>query len=232
MKAKIKEKREVAKGTLEITYDLLDQGVDFKPGQYFYVTLPGNLEHHFTIVSSPTQKGILMNTTRVRDTEYKKKLAELPEGVEVEVGRIEGDFVLPQEEEEEEGKELIFIALGIGITPYMSMLRYIKDTGKKFKITLIYSDSDTESMAYLPELEHFETENENFRMILTVTKDETWEGEKRHVDIQFLKDYFDDLNNKIYYISGPPKAVFTLRDNLIEGGIPKDDIKAEDFSGY
>jgi NAD(P)H-flavin reductase len=66
MRATIKEKREVAKGTLFVTFDLQGEEVDFKPGQYFFVTLPDlghqdekGLRRHISVVTSPNEKGVL-----------------------------------------------------------------------------------------------------------------------------------------------------------------------------
>ena len=81
MRARIKEKQEVAKGTLFVTFDLLGEEVDFKPGQYFFVTLPDvghqdekGLRRHITVVTSPNEKGVLGFATRMRDSAFKRSL--------------------------------------------------------------------------------------------------------------------------------------------------------------
>src|SRR5919108_5156404 len=106
MRASIKEKREVAKGTLLVVFDLLGQEVDFLPGHYFWVTLvdpPYDDEkgprRHITVVTSPTERGVLGLCTRVRDSAFKRTLAELPVGAEVEVEQPKGEFVLPEDTE-------------------------------------------------------------------------------------------------------------------------------------
>ena len=82
MRALIKEKREVAKGTLQVTFDLLGQEVDFKPGQYFWVTLldpPYEDEkgprRHITVVTSPNERGVLGLCTRLRDSSHVDRLS-------------------------------------------------------------------------------------------------------------------------------------------------------------
>ena len=77
MRAQIKEKQEVAKGTLLVTFDLLGEEVDFTPGQYFFVTLPDaghqddkGLRRHITVVTSPNEKGTLGFATRLRDSAF------------------------------------------------------------------------------------------------------------------------------------------------------------------
>lgn len=228
MRAKIKDKKEVAKGTLEVTYDLLGKEVQFKAGQYFFVTLKEGLKHHFTIVNSPNEKGILSHTTRMRDSEFKNMLKDLPVGSEVEVDEIGGEFVLPKDR----SQPLVFTALGIGITPFVSMIRFIKEENLDYEITLIYSDSDQESMAYLHEFETYARENPKFKIILTINKDDNWMGEKRHVDENFLNDYFMHPNENHHFISGPPKAVEAVEQSLEKAGIKKYNIKSESFSGY
>lgn len=228
MRAKILSKKLVAESTQETVYDLLGKNVSFKPGQLFYLTLPGGLKHHFTIVNSPNETGILTNTTRLRDTEFKNTLKKLPVGAEVEVEPIGGNFTLP----EGNSKPLVFIALGIGITPYISMLRFVGEKKENDKITLIYSDSNQKSMAYFNELEAYTKDNPNFKIILTVTRDEKWTGEKRHIDESFIRDYIKNLKDNLYYISGPPGAVEAVVKALENIGIEKSGIKSENFSGY
>ena len=91
MRAQIKEKREVARGTLLVTFDLLGEEVDFVPGQYFFVTLPDvghqddkGLRRHITIATSPSETGVLGFATRMRDSAFKRSLAELPVGAKRE----------------------------------------------------------------------------------------------------------------------------------------------------
>lgn len=226
MKAKIIEKKEVAKGTMLFRYQLIDGDIYFISGQSFFITLANGLVHHFTVVNSPSEKGIFSMATRMRNSEFKNTLKDLPLGSEVEIDRISGEFILPNNTI----KPLVFIALGIGITPYVSMMRFIKEQKLDYKITLIYSDSDKESMAFLDEMESYT--NENFKIILTITKDPNWQGERRHIDGQFIKDYFENPIDNIFYISGPPAAVDAVSKNLADMGIDKSSIKTEDFFGY
>src|SRR6476659_11036058 len=104
MRAKIKEKREVAKGTLLVVFDLLGREVDFKAGQYFWVTLldppyqdEKGSRRHISVVTSPTERGVLGLCTRLRDTAFKRSLAELEVGDEVDVEQPKGDWVLPED---------------------------------------------------------------------------------------------------------------------------------------
>ena len=159
MKAKIAEKREVAKGTLYVVFDLLGHEVDFKPGQYFWVTLvdpPYDDEkgpkRHISVATSPNDRGVLALCTRLRDSAFKRSLAELPVGTEVEVEDPKGSFALPEDTD----PPYVFIAGGIGITVFRSMLRYIGEEKLPHRVTLVYSNRDRESTAFLDELPELE----------------------------------------------------------------------------
>src|SRR5205809_8139454 len=117
MRARIKEKREVAKGTLLVVFDLLGEEVDFRPGQYFWVTLldpPYDDERgprrHISAVTSPNDRGVLGLCTRVRDTAFKRSLAEMPIGAEVEVEEPKGNFLPPRDT----SRRYVFVARGSG----------------------------------------------------------------------------------------------------------------------
>src|SRR6266568_8966694 len=199
MDAKIKEKREVAKGTLMVVFDLLGREVDFRAGQYFWVTLldpPYEDEkgprRHISVVTSPNERGVLGLCTRLRDSAFKRSLAELPVGAEVEVEEPKGDFVLPDETD----LPYVFIAGGIGITVFRCMLRYIAEEKLPHRVTLVYSNRDRESTAFLDELSELERENPNFRLVLTMTEDAGWDGESRRIGVDLLRDQLgEDLNS-------------------------------------
>jgi ferredoxin-NADP reductase len=236
MQAKIKEKREVAKGTLLVEFDLLGKEVDFTPGQYFWVELldpPYDDEkgprRHITVVTSPNDRGVLGLATRVRDSAFKRSLAELPVGTEVDVEQPKGDFLLPDDTEQ----EYVFIAGGIGITVFRSMLRYIAEENLPHHVTLIYSNRDRESTAFLDELQELERANPNLRVVLTMTEDPEWDGETRRIDADFLRDHLgDDLGAFTYLVAGPPGMVEAMAAMLKEAGVPEAKVRPERFSGY
>jgi ferredoxin-NADP reductase len=236
MRARIKEKREVAKGTLLVTFDLLGEEVDFSPGQYFFVTLPDigyqddrGLRGHITVVTSPNEKGVLGFATRMRDSAFKRSLGELPVGAEVDVESPKGNFVLP----ENTSRPLVFVAGGIGITVFRSMLRYIREERLPYRVTLIYSNRDRESTAFLDELREFEQALPDFRLILTMTQDPGWKGETRKVDGKFVKDHLDeDLNRYTFLVAGPPAMAEGMQQALEEAGVQDENVIAERYSGY
>jgi ferredoxin-NADP reductase len=236
MRALIQEKQEVAKGTLLVTFDLLGEEVDFEPGQYFFVTLPDvghrdekGLRRHITVVTSPNEKGVLGLATRMRDSAFKRSLADLPVGAEVDVERPKGSFVLPGDT----SRPLVFVAGGIGITVFRSMLRYIEEERLPYHVTLIYSNRDRESTAFLDELRELEHSLPHFRLILTMTQDPGWEGETRKVDGAFVKDHLgEDLNRYAFLVAGPPGMAEGVQEALTEAGVHDENVTAERYSGY
>jgi ferredoxin-NADP reductase len=235
MQARINEKQDVAKGTLFVTFDLLGEQVDFKPGQYFFVTLPDaghqddrGLRRHFSVVTSPNDK-VLGLATRMRDSAFKRTLRELPIGTEVDVEQPKGNFVLP----EDTSRPLVFIAGGIGITVFRSMLRYIREEALLYRVTLIYSNRDRDSTAFLNELRELEQEISDFRLILTMTQDPGWDGETRKVDTQFVEDYLgENLDQFTFLVAGPPPLVEGAQNALQAAAVPEENVIAERYSGY
>ena len=236
MRALIKEKQDVARGTLLVTFDLLGEHADFRPGQYFFVTLPDvgyqdarGLRRHITVVTSPNERGVLGFATRMRDSAFKRTLGELPVGAEVEVEAPKGKFALP----DDTARPLVFVAGGIGITVFRSMLRYIREERLSYRVTLIYSNRDRESTAFLEELRDLERELRDLRLIFTMTQDPSWEGETRKIDAQFFTDHLDgDLNEYTFLVAGPPAMTEGVQHALTEAGVKEENVIAERYSGY
>lgn len=234
MIGKIVSKQEVATGTLQVSFQL-SENVTFKPGQYVFVNLPKLLypddrgpRRQFSINNSPNHPDHLTITTRLSDSGFKRTLNELPIGSEVELGPIAGMFTLP----ENPSKPLVFIAGGIGITPFISILNYIKEQSLPYKVTLVYSNRNQSSTAYLKELEELAKILPNLKLIFTMTEDNHWAGEKRKIDSNFLKEYFPDVNDNYYMVVGPPAMVEAVDKALKDVGVLNENIKKENFTGY
>src|SRR5438105_15853469 len=191
MRARVFEKREVAKGTLLVLFDLLGEEVDFTPGQYFFVTLldpPYDDERgprrHFSVVTSPNEHGRLGFCTRLRDSAFKRSLVELASGADVEVEEPKGTFLLP----DDPTQAYVFLAGRIGITVFRSMLRYIAEEDLPHRVTLIYSNRDRDSTPIVDELSALEQTRDTFQPVLTMTDDPSWSGETRAIGPELIRD--------------------------------------------
>ena len=234
MRATVSETREVAKGTLFILL-AVDGYPDYRPGSYFWVELPDRgyqdqkgLRRHISLVTSPTETGVVGLTTRLRDTAFKRTLADLQIGDEVQVEEPKGSFLLPQDS----SAEYVFVAGGIGITVFRSMLRYIADERLPYRVTLVYSNRDRESAAFLDELEELQGRIEGLRVVLTMTEDEGWEGESRRIDAALLRDHVGKLDGKQFLVAGPPAMTEAVVEALHAAGVREDRVRADKFSGY
>ncbi len=205
--------------------------VSYKPGQYFYYTLTklnypdarGDTRH-FTISSSPTEGKTLRLTTRIREESgFKKTLDELVLGGEVKGEGPGGTFFM---DENTTGNH-IFLAGGIGITPYRSMIKFIFDKKMSVNISLIYSVKNKEVIAFKEELDEISQKNSNFKMRIV---DSSTEG---HVNDKIISEVSKDIANPTYWISGPPEMVDAMEGVLITKlKVPVTQIRPEKFTGY
>ena len=234
MRGTVSETREVAKGTLLVLIEV-DDYPDYRPGAYFWVELPDRghadekgLRRHISLVTSPTERGVVGLATRLRDTAFKRTLAELEVGDEVEVEEPKGSFLLP----EDTSVDYVFVAGGIGITVFRSMLRYVADTSEPYRITLVYSNRDRESTPFLDELSQLEARIPGLRVVLTMTDDDGWAGETRRLDANVLAELAGGLEGRTFLIAGPPPMAEGVRDSLLAAGVSEERALADRFSGY
>lgn len=234
MRATVAETREVAKGTLLVLL-AVDDYPDYRPGAYFWVELPDRghadekgLRRHISLVTSPTEHGVVGLATRLRETAFKRTLAELEVGDEVQVEEPKGSFLLPEDTQ----ADYVFVAGGIGITVFRSMLRYIAVKGLPYRITLVYSNRDRESSAFLDELEELERRIDGLRVILTMTDEPGWEGETRRLDAGVLGELVGGLDGKTFLVAGPPAMANAVAESLLAAGVPEERVRSDSFSGY
>lgn len=235
MKSTISGRKEVADQTLQVDFDLMGNEVDFEPGQVFHVDLidppyqdeKGN-HRHFSILNSPNVRGSLSLITRIRDTAFKRSLAEMPLGSEVEISKIGGSFTLPDNRE----RPLAFVAGGIGITPFVSMSRYIVEEDLDYRVKLLYSNRNRSSSVFIDEFQGYEISNRNFDVILTMTDDPGWPGESRLIDSEFIEDHLEEFDSYVYMVAGPPPMVEAVSREIEKLDIPAGQMVISDFTGY
>jgi glycine betaine catabolism B len=220
--------------------------LNYKAGQYSVVDLgtkedPEGPVRSFTIASSPTEKDFILLSTRIRDTQFKKKLASLNLGTLVKITAPMGKFVLP---DDHSSKSVVFLSGGIGVTPFRSMIKYATDKQLPLKITVFDSNRDQGNILYKKEFDECVSENKNLKIIYTITDErqesssipnDDWKGERGFINKAMLVKYLstDELDNSIFYICGPPGMLKAMQ-KLLQGDlhIPKERIKIEEFTGY
>jgi ferredoxin-NADP reductase len=133
-------------------------------------------------------------------------------------------------------KPAVFLAGGIGITPFLSIIRQAGHDKSPHHIYLFYSNRCPEDAAFLDLLSEAAKQNPNFRLIATMTAMDKshceWKGETGFINKDMLTTHLPSLRAPIYYVAGPTAMVAAMRRMLIEAGVDKDDIRTEEFSGY
>lgn len=228
---------EVAAGTMAF-YLEKPKDFAFKAGQTMDVRLlnppetdgEGNTRT-FSIASAPFEPELKF-ATRMRDTAFKRTLKILAPGAKLEIDGPYGSFTLPRDST----RPIVFLAGGIGITPFAAMARQAAHSQSGHRITLFYSNRRPEDAAFLSELQALAGSDPNFKLIATMTdiaKSKTaWSGETGYIDESLVKKYVLDLNAPIFYLAGPPAMVTAMKDLLFKTGVNEDNIRSEDFAGY
>lgn len=235
-KVSLKRRVEVAENTMSFYFDK-PEGFLYKAGQYMDVTLlnpptsdiKGN-ERSFTLCSAPYEPD-LMITTRIRDSAFKQNLKNLVVGTVVGITGPLGSFTLHNDV----SKPAVFLAGGIGVTPFRSMVFQASHDQLAHRIFLLHSNPTPKQAAFLKEFKEMEMRNHFFTFIPSmtqVTQDEIWSGETGHFSASMLSKYVKDLFSVIYYIAGPPKMVSILLKVLSDAKIRSQNIQTEEFRGY
>lgn len=227
----------VAEDTLAFHFER-PPGFEFKPGQAMDVVLGADqtstqpeVRHTFSIVSAPFQNE-LMVATRMRDSAFKRALGALPMGSALTLDGPFGSLGLHKAA----ARAAVFIAGGIGITPFMSMLRQAAHLQTPQDLLLLYSNHRPEDAAFLGELQQLATANPRFHMHATMTQmgrsTQPWAGHTGPIDSGFVQRATQGLAAPICYIAGPPAMVEAMRQVLAGAGVDEDDVRSEEFFGY
>lgn len=230
-------REEIAEGTMAFHFQK-PAGFHFKPGQAIDLILAdpssadaANARHTFSPVSAPFE-GVLTIATRMRDSVFKNALATLPLG---SVAGLEGPFG-SMTLHSSRARPAVFIAGGIGVTPFMSILRQAARDQLVQRFVLVYSNRRPEDAAFLAELQELEHRNRNFRLVSTMTRMNgvglRWPGRTGQIDRDLIQLVSDETLSPIYYIAGSPSMVAGLRKLLTDAGVNDDDMRSEDFFGY
>jgi ferredoxin-NADP reductase len=228
---------EVAKGTMAFQFEK-PNGFVFKAGQYIDLHLSGpqpgpsnGLTHTFSIASSPSDEELIV-TTRMRNTVFKQAMSILPIGSRARIEGPMGSFSLHSNT----ARPAVFLAGGIGIAPFLSMLSYATGERLRHPMFLFYANRYLEDAAFIDALWKLERANPRFRFVPTLTRmpnnNGGWKGKTGHISSEMLLTHVRILRGPIYYIAGPPTMVAAARRTLSEVGVDEDDIRTEEFAGY
>jgi len=222
------------------TYEFVFEGPvpHFTPGQYAEFTIGtdradnrGN-RRYFTLASSPTEHDIKLGIKFYADSStFKSLLARFTRGDHLLAGSIAGDFVLPRDER----KKLVFVAGGIGITPFRSIIKYLIDTHQRRDIILFYSNKTEAEIAYRDIFDEAQRLGIGLRVIYTLTGEQvptSWNGERGYVDEAMIRRFVPDFADRYYYVSGPHAMVESFSRVLSAMGVSRVRMHKDFFPGF
>jgi ferredoxin-NADP reductase len=225
MKMKFIEKKQETSEVTSFIFTPLEPLV-WQPGQYLHYVL-----HHrptddrgsdrwFTVSSAPFENHVMVTTrySSEKPSTFKEKLFTLQEGKNIEISFVQGDFTLDDPE-----KEHVFIAGGIGVTPFRSILKQLDHDKKPINVTLLYANRD-QDIVFKEEFEAIVANNPNFKIHYIFSPE--------HIDEKKIRELVPDIMKPIFYISGPEPMVDALGETLKKMGIAEDHIKQDWFPGY
>lgn len=192
-------RQQVAEGTMAFQLER-PRNFLFKPGQFIDLSLPGvrpdgsdGLTHTFSIASSPADEQITV-ATRMRDTAFKRALSRLAIGAQVRVKGPMGSFTLHNNV----SRQAVFLAGGIGITPFLSMISNASANLTHPSITLFYVNRQLRYAAFMDTLREFETFSRNFKFVPTLTRltegYREWRGETGYINSAMLRKHISNLS--------------------------------------
>ncbi len=207
--------------------DFSGKKVDFKPGQFMFIQLLRNghlsSSHPFTISNSPTRDRLSITPKKLGD--FTSTIKDTKVGDKAFIDAPYGVFSFLNYKHE----ELVFIAGGIGITPFISMLRYIYDQQLSKQVTLFWTNRDESNLCFREELEQMEEEMENLKVILVMSDHPEWPGEKGRLGGDMIMSYLGSLDRKDFFICGPQALTASLKIELKELEVPPSRIHSELF---
>lgn len=229
--ATVEEVQEIAKNTYEYTFSL-PKKIEFQAGQYFEWTLPhrardGRGARRFFSASSAPGSDHLSFAVRFveQGSSFKKYLQGMNKGDEMYVTGRAGDFLLPSEP-----TPLLFVAGGIGVTPFISQIRYLSSSKQNFNIVLLYACQSLDHLAFKEELQ--EAESRGLRCIPVIENaPEEYVGYKGRITPKLLQEAVPDYQSRHFYISGSPGMVDAIMKVLRSLSVPRRAIKTDYFPG-
>ena len=202
-----------------------DTPLEWKAGQYFHYTLPHpdpdsrKTERIFTDADAPYE-GFVSITTRFAEkgSSFKNALKTMKPGDTIDATGPEGEFTV-----DDPTKDAVFIAGGIGITPFRSILLDLDHRGLPINVQLMYANR-TEDATFRPELDAIATRHPTLKIDYFI-------GDRR-IDEAAIRAAVPDLAKPVFYISGPEPMVEAFEKMLKGMGVPDDHVKHDYFPGY
>jgi predicted ferric reductase len=206
------------------------EGLRFEPGQFAWIKLahsPFTLdEHPFSFVSSAEGRGRLEFGIKALG-DFSSAVGTVPVGTRAYVDGPHGAFSVDRYA----APGYVFLAGGVGITPFLSMLRTLADRGDPRPVLLIYADRSLEEMAYRDEIDRIAERIDLDVVTVLENPPDGWEGESGLVTPELLERRLPrEKFSRQYMICGPPVMMDSVHAALLDRGVPEAAIQLERFS--
>lgn len=210
-------------------FDLGGAAFAFLPGQWvdLYIETPiSQIVGGFSITSSPVQRETIevavKKISHALPSVHMHERAKVGDTFFIDGGM--GDFYYQRDM----GSTLVLIAGGIGITPLISILRYVDQAHPDVEATLIYSARTPSELAFFQELEAIALRNPRVRCIFTITRpgSEPWDGRVGRIDLGLLQEYAPG-NDALFFICGPTGMMDEVQSALARMGVSSPRTKME-----
>lgn len=232
-KLEIKNIKSICKDTIGVWLNRPDD-FEFQSGQYIKISIPKpefpdekNNERYFSIASAPSNKSEILIASRITASGFTRNLMSLESGNHLFTSQPEGDFFNSFKDEDES----VFIAGGMGITPFRSLLEESHIKGIRQKVTLLYGNKNEELFAFIDELLKWNDSNTINGLVAFVDEQikEQPEFRKGFITGKIILSMFDNPYDKKYFIVGPPVMLDNITGDLAAIGIPEENIFVEKF---
>lgn len=223
-KTTIKEKKWISSKVLEVTFEPVSGKFQFLAGHFVNLKIDDTSYRSYSIASDPAnEKEFKLVAAVIHDGKGADFLKKVKIGDEVTIIGPSGRFLFS----DENAQEIVFLATGTGIAPFISMLYQLQDTKSKAKIKLYWGLRNETEIFYEHLLDSFnETLDLNYQICLSEPSP-NWTG-----CVGRIGNYYsiDDLRNAHIYLCGHPQMVEELLDEVIAKGAPKENIFHEKFT--
>lgn len=221
------EKKQETPDTFILRLSPKNEQFDFKPGQHALLSNPiqQGVFRPFSMASSPLNKKYLEFCIKTYG-QWTGKLVNLPIGSRILVSEPKGKFIW-----DDDLTNAVFLTGGIGISPVMSILRYIHETGQKPNLTLLYGNRTPTAAAYRDELEELKGKIP-LRVVdiySDILENDPWNGHRGFITKDILQKEIDFSEKPVFFIVGPSIFIEKMEKALANLGVAKETIKKELF---
>lgn len=203
----------------------------YLPGQFIELALPHDspdergIRRWFTLTSIESDNELRITTNlSEQSSSLKQHIRSLKTGDTIDISEPMGDFVLPRDA----SISLVFVAGGMGVTPFVSMFRYLTEIGEHRDIRFLYAVHSEDDIIFQ---DVFDAANIHATVVVSEPS-EAWGGERGHLSAEHILKLAEPAPESLLYLTGPEPMIEELQKDLLAQGIPDNRLVTDFFHGY